>query len=166
MAVLRYQIVSTCSKGAVNKLVVIRISSNNTHTEMRVDKLNVLLVEDKKYNILCHSRSYLLAQYLLILIKNLVGHTKVIASSKKCVPNRTIGTFSSNYLKQTIGVNYYGIHQTQILIIIRCAEVGTAQFLQFFLIPLAALPKSVHFVVYLFGIESSQLFPELLQSSS
>ena len=36
VAVLRYQIVSTGSKGAVHKLVIIRVGSDNAHTKMRV----------------------------------------------------------------------------------------------------------------------------------
>ena len=39
----------------------------------------------------------------------------------------------------------------------------TTKFLQFLLIKLAALPKRIHFIVNLLGVECSQLFSQLFQ---
>jgi len=44
MAVLRYQIVRTGSKSAVNKFIVIGVGCDYTHTEMRIYELDVFLV--------------------------------------------------------------------------------------------------------------------------
>ena len=41
--------------------------------------------------------------------------------------------------------------------VVRSAEVSTTQFLKLFVIPLTTFPKSVHFIIYLLGIEGCQL---------
>ena len=44
VAILRYQIVGTGSKGAVHKLIVVRVGCDDAHAEVRIYELHILLV--------------------------------------------------------------------------------------------------------------------------
>ena len=47
MAVLRHQVVCAGGKSTIHKFVIVRVGSDDAHTEMRVYELYVLLVEDE-----------------------------------------------------------------------------------------------------------------------
>ena len=72
MAVLRYQVVGTGSKGAVHELVIVGVGRDDAHAEVRVNELHILLVQYQHDHVLSHGRRNLLLEYLLILVQNLV----------------------------------------------------------------------------------------------
>jgi len=72
MAILRHKIIGSSSKSAIDKLIIVGIGSDETHTEMRIHKLHILLIEDKQDDIFGNSRCNLLAKNFLILIQYLV----------------------------------------------------------------------------------------------
>ena len=47
MSIFRDQILCPNSKGTIHKLIVIRVGSNQFHTEMRVNKTHVFLIQNQ-----------------------------------------------------------------------------------------------------------------------
>ena len=68
MTVLRYQIVSTSSKSAIHKFVVIGIYRNEAHAKVRVNKLHIRLIKNKQHDVFSNGGRNLLLQNLLILL--------------------------------------------------------------------------------------------------
>ena len=77
---------------------------------MRVYKSDVLLVEDKKDNILCYCRCNLQTENLLIFIQDFIRHTQCESSRQESIPYWAVWTLAGNNLQEAIGVDYNRIH--------------------------------------------------------
>ena len=99
VAIFRDQIVCSSCKGTVYKLIVIRVSCDNAHSEMWINQLYILLIQYQHNHIFSYGRRDLLFKNLLILVQNIIRGTEYKTTVKESIPYRAVRTLASNDLQ-------------------------------------------------------------------
>ena len=144
--------------GTINKLVVVRVSSDKIEMIIGRKEYNVLTlyncVEDKVGSLFPRKS----VEYLCIFFQDFIGYTKSVSACQYRLPYFMICAFGRNALYKTIGVKYYshvGLYSSFLLFFLLTEplmKVHIVNFIKSLLVKNTLIPKLIKMRIKLLGI--------------